>query len=177
MKEVMRVQHEMHQDHHLNIELNLINNHENLHVWILHHPRTLRADPFFCIIKKLLFYCLCILTCHLSFEIFVLHGCCCLESSFGEYLKERLPVELTIFKLYKGGIFGILISESFNSNHATHGIPLPLLAKTFIAMYSNDLSKPKILLNFLFFRHLDITNLNIIYNKIKIKYRFQIIFR
>lgn len=73
------------------------------------------------------------------------------EGPFGQDLKEGLAVELAIFELGEGGVFGVFVGEPFDCDHAAD--VSFFFGEAFVAVNADDLSESQIFLNLLFFRH------------------------
>jgi hypothetical protein len=68
-------------------------------------------------------------------------------------LEKRLPVEVAVFEELKGGVLGVLVSETFDGDHPSD--LLLLRREALVAVDSYDLTEAKIPHVFyaLFFRH------------------------
>ena len=126
-----------------NIGLTLSNSHANLHVGRPRHPQIWR-NPLICCINYfvLLDQFFVILSRGLRFEV-----------AARTNLEQRLPVEIAVFEVLKGGVFSVLISETFDGDHSSGFLFLGRQA--LMTVYSNDLTEAKMPHVFyaLFFRH------------------------
>lgn len=72
-----------------------------------------------------------------------------------EDLEEGLSVELAVFEGIEGGILCILVREAFDGDHAADLLLLGVVLEALVAVDADDLTKAKVRLSFLLFRHLN----------------------